>query len=945
MHAFFAFLLTLVAAAPASAIQLPIPASLTARYRPDYNWRTVRAGRFVIYYVAGHEDIARRVVQLTTEVGRDVTGYLGVDPPECPVILAPAEADFNGFYMPFPNRVTLFETPIADELMLATFGTHHSDLLDLLFTHEYTHFAHKTMDDGPAGFFMRLFGSGYAIPNFFASPWQSEGLATYVESRFNDAGRLKSPLFRAKLLAHVRDGTMWRYPINGSLTSRSWPGGERVYLGGAFFTQYIDDRFGVGAMAKAAQFEADWLFPFTAGGVRHATRISIADLWSDYLAYLDTQAKKDEAAARSLGLPEGRPLIPTRDPFDSFAMPLWTPSGTIFAVRSGLERDTALVEIAADGRILRDTPAPHYHAGRIALDGDSVLFSATFPVPAGGVTDDDVDLVRTDLATGDVERLTDGASLYEASFSPDRKRLVAQKRRGNWMDLVVADASQPAAERPLAGAPNTSYFGPSWSPDGREILAAVKSGPRADLVLIDAASGRARTVFAADDAGDLSGRFACGGRYVVFASDRSGLWNIYAYDRNGATLTQLTSVASAALQPDVSPDCKQLVFTVVTGRGDELRVMPFAPSRGRVIPVAGGGPLGAPAPSPREAPLPEPGSIPLSAYLPFAHGPVIRSDEEGAVYGLALGGADPLYHNFYKAVGLYGTASRRPGYELTLLNRATWLDIEGVLRDGAVFGNTLRDDDDDRILRERGGDLSLHLPLLLRAVPTPVSLRSGVGMSLRHFSALEDGHLSKNRDTLVAATFELALRNARRTPPRSALLLGDDTLAFNAERSLPRAASELQAYSRKVYAQTAHTLAPTNIGWLLRAGYQRQDGAVLFSKGALAPRGYVDAGVVGDEFTSGTAEVHFPIAYPERGFSAFLLTANMLTLAAFVDVGEGDGHRYASGGLNFNAFGYFMSERFDEQRLSLTAGVRAGGEAFGGLQFNGVTSLLSGSDR
>ena len=77
---------------------------------------------------------------------------------------------------------------------------------------------------------------------------------------------------------------------------------------------------------------------------------------------------------------------------------------------------------------------------------------------------------------------------------------------------------------------------------------------------------------------DMDPRFTPDGRFVVFASDRTGIANIFAYELATKRLFQVTNVLSGAYQPAISPDGRRLVFTGFTSDGFDLWTMPFDPA-------------------------------------------------------------------------------------------------------------------------------------------------------------------------------------------------------------------------------------------------------------------------------------------------------------------------------------------------------------------------------
>ena len=90
-----------------------------------------------------------------------------------------------------------------------------------------------------------------------------------------------------------------------------------------------------------------------------------------------------------------------------------------------------------------------------------------------------------------------------------------------------------------------------------------------------------------DRALDVDPRFSPDGRFVLFASDRTGIYDVYAHELATARLYQVTNVVSGAFQPVVSPDGKQLVYTGFTSEGFDLYVTPYDPARWPLAPPYG----------------------------------------------------------------------------------------------------------------------------------------------------------------------------------------------------------------------------------------------------------------------------------------------------------------------------------------------------------------------
>jgi len=133
-------------------------------------------------------------------------------------------------------------------------------------------------------------------------------------------------------------------------------------------------------------------------------------------------------------------------------------------------------------------------------------------------------------------------------LSPDGKRIAFQSDRTGGLDIWLSDRNgQNLVQLTALGTAGS----PQWSPDGREIAFDVGlerdwRAPRA-LFLIDPDGGSPRPL--------LQDRFSNGrpiwshdGRWIYFASDRSGGWQVWKIRRSGGTPIQLTKQGGFAAQ-------------------------------------------------------------------------------------------------------------------------------------------------------------------------------------------------------------------------------------------------------------------------------------------------------------------------------------------------------------------------------------------------------------
>ncbi len=862
-------------------------ASADARYNPGWNWRTIRTDHFLIYYPEGHEAFARRVLALAPEVHRDISGYLGVKPAPLPIVLNPGTDIFNGFYTPFPNRVSLFETPVPG---LRGFGSSTSDLVDLVFTHEYTHFTHITTRSGVYGAVSRVLGEGTGITNILAPGWMIEGITTNTETLFTDGGRGRSADFAGMIRSFTENGHLWGLSASGTENPYNPPGG-RFYLSGYHIVNYLNRTYGSDAFARVSKRQGAHPLGFSGGALRSVVKKSPEKFYREFLSDFNTRADSVRNAALATGLPAGNVIA--SESGDSFSSHFWTKEGTIRAVRSGYDKVTAVVDIdPRAGDIIREIPTGNLISlGKVRPLGDGrLIYGAPFFHPLGGAELDTADLMALDPSTGGRTRLTHGAHVYNAASSPDGKRIAATARNGMWMDLLVMDADGANIKK-LVPSPGLLWDAPAWSPDGSTVAAVVKDGTRNAIVLADISTGALRTPLAPDSHGYSDPEFTVDGRSIVFTSDRSGVWNVYALDLDPLRLRRLTAVFWDVEEPHVSPDGATLSFVSLSRGFWRICTIPFSASAGSEEACAPGGPFEPSAYTEETGPLAGSRNMsPLQSLRPFLHTPVAISDEKGDAFGLLFMGGDPVEANRYSAQAAWGPQSKRMSYDVSVANRSLWPEIGLRAYDSAREGNTLGGGK-NIWYRELGTEASLALPVIHRFEPDIVQSSWRTGVRTRMFKGLEDVHVDRERDLSVALFGEAVLSNIPDTPSRDIVPRRGRFVYASVEKSLKSLGSELPGHS-VLAAATQFVPSPfRHHGFSITLAAMNQNGGLHYDTSPAIPRGY-DSDEPEGGFNlrnAGTVflEYRFPIWDADRGIGMSAAHLRRLKGSLFVDHGAG----------------------------------------------------------
>ncbi|MFC1528917.1 TolB family protein [Candidatus Latescibacterota bacterium] len=860
-----------------------------ARYNPGWKWRTVRTDNFTIYYPKGHEEFARRIVLLCDEVYDDVTGYLGVKPRNCPIVLNPGTDMFNGFMSGFPNRISLFETPTHS---VRGFGP-GSDIIDLVFTHEYSHYVHITTRLGWYGLLTRIVGDGLAASNAIAPMWIVEGIATNTETMFTDGGRGQCSLFKGKMMSFAEGRGLWGLSSAGMGSPYSPPGNQRYYLAGYHMVEYLNGTYGKDAFPELSRYQARHPIGGTGKAIRHVTGKSPVTFYREFLADYEKKAGDLKEKAGADRFPKGKAIL--AEPIDDISVHFWTERGTIQAIRSGYGGKSVLVEIdPVTDEVVRETETGiiiNLEGTRRTSDG-RIVFGSPFLHPLGGMDLDTAELVVFDPTAKKQSRITEGGHIYSADLSPDGKSFVAARRNGMWIELVLLDR-EGSFVRTLVWEKGMLCESPRWSPDGSTIAAVVKVGRNSDIVLIDPENGTMRTLFISDVHEDNEPSFSSDGRWIAFSSNRSGVWNIHAWDTVEKKLYQLTSEVYAAGNPEISPEGEILSFLSMYRGVNRVCTIPFNPRAGKEIYVQAGEIVNKSGVSRMQPEVAlESGGIPLGeAYRPFIHSPYFGFDEDGSRVGARFIGADPVGINSYDATLLYGVKSKRPGYNIVFTNRTLWPTIRARIYDSADVGNTI-DGGKNFWFREQGAELSLCLDVVHKIAPSAVRTSYRIGSRYRKFKRLEKEHpVITDNDQSVGVFGEVMFSRMMDSAQRDMVGGWGQAVLVSHEEGLSGSYGELPGHNTLV---SVNQFVPSIIkhqGFELRAIHQNQEGSVSYNRDICIPRGYRD-----DETAGGlnlrknlmfSLEYHFPLWFPDRGLGVNLCHLHLLKGSFFVDYGAG----------------------------------------------------------
>jgi hypothetical protein len=807
---------------------------------PGVSYQELRHGSWRVIFQEGVRDQAEELLWTLDGTFAAVDSLVGDgQPPALTVVLNDYNDRGNGYVTSFPFKSEIESTAISGRGL----SPRNSNWTRLVTTHELVHAVQADASHGfGLGAVVRPFAPDLARSmNMWMPKGWLEGLAVLHESAFEPGGgRLNHPFFTMQFRAGMDAGWSLAEMLEPPSYHRPF---NRFYLGGALYSEFFVETYGVEAVQKASDWQGR--IPFMGFGT--VSRLATGDWPDDQMdrmrVWYDSTYGKRTSTYPEKAMVMGRTGLVHRNP-------QWLNDSTVlvyafaYNLARGLftvdvetgERNRLTVQETTEDAVFSVDDAGIIHYSRYERNPTSAITwtSRSFSVDPEGETSEHP---GSDHTLNPV-RLPDGT-------------IWAIRTRGAFSDIVsLGDHPQVLFSLPRV---RMERMAPRPHSDSVAVIAHV--GGHQGLFMVS--NGQFRPWIGFRNASIYDASWSADGKWLLFTADLPGTLQVHALRLEDDRIFQVTDDVYAAMEPSFSPDGQRLAYVVYRDERFDLVVDGVEPGGWRdlgTVAVLTDWPddvlenaaqFNSPYAHIPSRPYSTVRNLSFRSVFPVLYPGVERDREGDARLGIGAG------------VGFHGTdiLQRMSWYgEAFVQNGRPWGTVGASTSAGPLFPTvrfsrrpeTVQALDNQgrtrRAIRDRlSASAGIVVPWLFQQNVSQSSLRVGIFVSRRNDRILDDdlrpitSSFSRWSFTPSASLSWRVLQNPRDIMPSSGTVL----------RWIGEFDLEAERFSRrKAWISRLDQYVPlgsrTNTGIRLTTGLLHQNVASVFNLDGFRPRGWED---------------------------------------------------------------------------------------------------------
>lgn len=554
-----------------------------AIWTQDDAFKTLSSEHFDVHFARSQHALAQRALAIAEQVHLELMPFFQSDLHARTQMVLTDDVDFSNGWATVSEyaQIRLFVSPPEDVNTLESYD----EWLHMLIRHEYTHILHMEMVRGAPKALQRVFGRHPILfPHALLSSLFLEGVAVHKESNPTQGyGRLTGSQYRMRMRMEVASGNL--ATLSEAIAPLRRPPRGKNYLYGAYFVQYLIDRFGEETFKRYLTLYSGRFFLFQNHVARTVFGRSFDQLWAEFRVHLiqrfqpeinnlKAQQVSGKMMLRALAQ---MPAAITDEGFWVYQQSAVDKPMLAHYQHSNMAEHDATLDV-------RGIQHMDWHPTR------GLAFTRYITYANGQVFGD----VFVRSPNGDVERLTKRQRFRKVRWVNDQWLLASRKVAGiSELWLMAVDAPDERV-RLWRGQPNEVLGGFDVSPDGARMVACVKApNQRWNLALkalppllprvnerdaqgdgsikqLDAALNEHPWQWLTHSASVENTPTFIDNHNLVFSADYDGVFNLYRQAIDSQAVKQLTRELSGAFHPMWHPR-HGLWYQTYAQAGYELR--------------------------------------------------------------------------------------------------------------------------------------------------------------------------------------------------------------------------------------------------------------------------------------------------------------------------------------------------------------------------------------
>jgi Tol biopolymer transport system component len=587
---------------------------------PELEWKSFLTEHFVVHFHQGTYRTASLVGEIAEDIYGPVTALYNYQPAgKIHFIIRDSDDYSNGGAYFFDNKIEIW----AENLDYVLRGTRNW-LRDVV-THEFTHMISiqnsiKFSRTFPYGFFQyfdyepeRRQDVVRGFPNVLVSfpvssidipMWFAEGVAQYQApgAKYDYRDPHREMIVRDRVIHDA----FYTYEEMGVFGKTGLGNESAVYNFGYSLVEYLCSRFGDGILDEITSRSAKLKVLTFDRALYEATGVTSDSLYEQWKNYLVDKYNRNLRVIRDHQV---KGTIIEREGFANL-YPVWSPAGDKIAYTSNkgndyLSQNKLIVYDRASGK--KEVLAAQIGSSiSWSANGRYLAFSRIKKEPWSVEASAYNDLYLYDLQQKKEIQITRYMRGRNPAWSSDNRKLVFVAETNGLHQLYILDVGDSpqsqnwhtvyvdretgkmdlhrtgnrgrevhylgqSLRQVLVLDSTRQIYHPRWSPDDRTILFDTSTDYGRDIAVFDLANQRFELI--------LSGKeeerypvFSPQGDEIYFASSRSGIYNLYKYNRSTGEQTIVTNVTGGAMMADINRQ-GELVYSGYDSLGYHLFIL------------------------------------------------------------------------------------------------------------------------------------------------------------------------------------------------------------------------------------------------------------------------------------------------------------------------------------------------------------------------------------